>query len=375
MPRHVYVHVPFCARRCSYCDFAIAVRKTVPVEAFVAGIGRELALRFGEGAEAGRERDIETLYLGGGTPSRIGPDGVRRLVDTIRTAWVIAPGAEVTIEANPEDVSEESAHAWREAGINRVSLGVQSFDDRVLSWMHRTHDAAQVALAAAALGSAGFGDWSLDLIFALPPEVQRTWADDLRRAIDLGPSHISCYGLTVEPHTPLVRWRERGIVHDADEDRYEAEFLLTDEALGAAGFEHYEVSNYAKPGRRARHNSSYWQRVPYAGLGPSAHSFDGETRRWNEREYVAWQQAVDIGSDPVGGAEVLTPEDRSLEIAYLGLRTVDGLAVSGPDLERVAVWERHGWAALRDSVVTLTPTGWLRLDALVADLTGLRSRY
>lgn len=350
----------------------------MPTNDFVAGVRREVELRFGHHgtSEARRdERDVDTLYLGGGTPSRLGPDGVRQLVDTIRSHRAIAPDAEVTIEANPEDVTGEAAHAWREAGINRVSLGAQSFNDQVLTWMHRTHDAAQVARAVAALGAAGISDWSLDLIYALPPEVQRDWADDLAQAIALGPSHISCYGLTMEPHTPLVRWRERGLVHDADEDRYEAEFLLADESLGAAGFEHYEVSNYAKPGRRARHNSSYWQRVPYAGLGPSAHSFDGETRRWNEREYAAWQQAVDSGSDPVGGAEVLTPEDRSLEVAYLGLRTVDGLAVSGPGLERAAVWERHGWAALRDSVVTLTPTGWLRLDALVADLTGLRSRY
>jgi oxygen-independent coproporphyrinogen-3 oxidase len=368
--RHVYVHVPFCARRCSYCDFAIAVRRSVPVDDFVEALDRELTLRADVGAGT-----VETIYLGGGTPSRLGPEGVRRVLDVVRARFPPEPDAEVTIEANPEDVTPADAAQWREAGVTRVSLGIQSFDDDVLRWMHRTHDAARAADAASFLRLAGFDDWSLDLIFALPPEVQRSWADDLRQAIELDPAHISCYGLTIEPHTPLVRWRERGQVHDADEERYEAEFLEAHRLLTDAGYEHYEVSNYARPGRRARHNSAYWRRVPYLGLGPSAHSFDGSIRRWNTREYAAWQERILAGQEPVEGTESLDANAVAMEMAYLGLRTSAGLPIDDVNAGDFARWSDRGWAATVDGVGRLTPSGWLRLDALVADLTDFRSRY
>lgn len=368
-PRHVYVHVPFCARRCSYCDFAIAVRRTVPVDDFVDALEREVRSRFGQGAGK-----IDTLYLGGGTPSRLGQDGLRRVLDTVRRRFPTAPGAEVTIEANPDDLSADAASSWRDAGVTRVSLGVQSFDDGVLRWMHRTHDAAQAERAASILREQGFDDWSLDLIFALPPEVNRSWSDDLRRALELEPAHISCYGLTVEPHTPLLRWRERGDVHEADEERYEEEFLEADAVLTAAGYEHYEVSNYARPNRRATHNSAYWRRVPYIGLGPSAHSFDGTVRRWNAREYVAWREQVLSGLDPVEGTESPDPAAVAIEEAYLGLRSSIGLVVSAANASDFNRWRERGWADVVEGIGRLTPTGWLRLDALVADLTDVRSR-
>jgi oxygen-independent coproporphyrinogen III oxidase len=345
--RHVYVHVPFCARRCSYCDFAIAVRRTVPVDDFAEALDRELALRFG---------------------------GVRRVLDLVRSRFTPEDGAEITIEANPDDVSRADARGWRDAGVNRVSLGVQTFDDQVLRWMHRTHNAAQAVDAAKILHETGFDDWSLDLIFALPPEVERSWTHDLERAIALAPSHISSYGLTVEPHTPLLRWRERGQVHDADEERYEAEFLEADRALSRAGYEHYEVSNYARSGRHARHNSAYWRRVPYIGVGPSAHSFDGETRRWNVREYVAWRERTLSGVDPVEGAESLDAAAVAIERAYLGLRTSQGLPIHEGNARDFGRWSDRGWADMVDGVGRLTPQGWLRLDALIADLTDLRSR-
>jgi oxygen-independent coproporphyrinogen-3 oxidase len=368
--RHVYVHVPFCARRCSYCDFAIAVRRSVPVEDFADAIARELRTRFGD-----ERHGVDTIYLGGGTPSRLGADGIQRLLDLVRTNFAPAPGAEITMEANPEDVSAADAARWREAGVTRVSLGVQSFDDDVLRWMHRTHDAGQAVRAASMLREAGFDDWSLDLIFALPPEVERSWSGDLARAIDLGPPHISSYGLTIEPHTPLLRWRERGQVHDAGEDRYEAEFLEADTVLTEAGFEHYEISNYARPGRRAIHNSAYWRRVPYVGLGPSAHGFDGSARRWNLREYVAWRERTLLGQDPVEGTESLDPVAIAIEEAYLGLRTSTGLPVSDANAGDFDRWRDQGWAAVVDGIGRLTPSGWLRLDALVGDLTDVRSRY
>ncbi|CAG1773248.1 partial Heme chaperone HemW, partial [uncultured bacterium] len=278
------------------------------------------------------------------------------------------------IEANPEDVSLDAARQWRDAGITRVSLGVQSFNDDVLRWMHRTHDARQVDRAADSLRQAGLNDWSLDLIFALPSEVQRSWTDDLRRAVALEPPHISAYGLTVEPHTPLLRWRERGQVHDAGEEQYETEFLAADQVLGEAGFEHYEVSNYAKPGRRARHNSAYWDRVPYVGLGPSAHSFDGVVRRWNTREYAAWLQQTATGTDPVGGKEVVEGDSVAIEEAYLGLRSSKGLRLSPANEVHFERWRDRGWAVVVDGIGRLTPAGWLRLDSLVAALTNVRSR-
>jgi oxygen-independent coproporphyrinogen-3 oxidase len=367
--RHVYVHVPFCARRCSYCDFAIAVRRVTPVDAFLDSISREIELR--AGAE---QTPVDTIYCGGGTPSRLGPDGVQRLLDIVRRRFRPERGAEVTLEANPEDVDLPAARAWRAAGVNRVSLGVQSFDDQVLRWMHRTHDAGQARNAVHVLRDAGFEDWSLDLIFALPPEVTRDWTADLDQALALEPPHVSCYGLTVEPHTPLERWRSRGQVHDADEERYAEEFLEADLTLTARGYEHYEVSNYSMPGHRARHNSAYWLRVPYAGFGPSAHSFDGVTRRWNLREFAAWQERLSVGVDPVGGTEVVSAESAALESAYLGLRSLNGIAVTPATAGEFALWRDRGWASVVDGMCRLTPSGWLRLDAIVARLTDVRSR-
>lgn len=370
--RHLYVHVPFCARRCSYCDFAIAVRRRVPASEFVAAISREIDLRLPGGAPAG---SLETLYLGGGTPSRLGPEGVARLIDAILGRFGLSSGAEVTIEANPEDVDAASAAAWKRAGVTRISLGVQSFDDRALRWMHRTHDATRALAAVHALRDAGFEDWSLDLIFALPREVERSWSRDLDQALALDPPHVSCYGLTVEPHTPLRRWRERGVVHEADEERYEADFLEAHRRLTAAGLIHYEVSNYALPGRTARHNAAYWRRVPYLGFGPSAHSFDGNERRWNEREYAAWLSRVEAGEDPVGGREQLPAAAVELEEAYLGLRTSSGVPVQPGTGLLFRQWSDHGWATVVDGVGMLTPAGWLRLDALAGALTSVRSRY
>jgi oxygen-independent coproporphyrinogen-3 oxidase len=367
--RHVYVHVPFCARRCSYCDFAIAVRRVVPISEYVDALRAELARRFDAAAS-----ELDTLYLGGGTPSRLGGDGVARALDAVRGRFALAEGAEVTIEANPDDVSPEAARAWAAAGVNRVSLGSQSFDARVLEWMHRTHDVGQIGRAVDAVRAAGIDNISLDLIFAVPAALDRDWDRDLAHALALEPSHLSLYGLTIEPGTPLGRWHERGTVTEADEDRYADEFMRAHETMRGAGFEHYEVSNFGRPGRRSRHNSSYWQGVPYVGLGPAAHGFDGVTRRWNAASYTEWVRMLAAGEDPAAGDETLTPADRVAETVYLGLRTTDGLALEPDEESRVRAWIDAGWAGLDGDRLRLTATGWLRLDALAADLTVLRSR-
>jgi oxygen-independent coproporphyrinogen III oxidase len=372
LPRHVYVHVPFCARRCVYCDFSIAVRRDVPVDEYVRAVGREIDIRF----PSGDPWFASTLYLGGGTPSRLGGAGVARLMEALARRVGVDPDAEVTLEANPDDVTPDAVRAWRDAGINRISLGAQSFDDDVLRWMHRTHAASQIGRAIDAARAAGIDDVSLDLIFSLPETVARSWNADLAAALALEPAHVSLYGLTVEPHTPLGRRRARGEVTESPDERYESEFLAAHDALTDAGFEHYEVSNFARPGRRARHNSAYWTRVPYVGLGPSSHGFDGAERRWNVAAYTEWCAQVASDIDPAAGCEMLTDEEIAAERVYLGLRTVDGLRLTDGEADRVSTWIEHGWARREGpSRVVLTPLGWLRLDALAADLTVDRSRY
>lgn len=372
LPRHLYIHVPFCARRCSYCDFSIAVRSIVPVDEYVGAIARELRMR----SRSAARWELDTLYLGGGTPSKLGGPGVARLLDAVRERAALAPDAEVTLEANPEDASADAARAWRDAGVTRLSLGAQSFDERVLAWMHRTHDAAAIGRAVDAARAAGFANLSLDLIFALPESLERDWVRDLQAALALAPEHLSVYGLTVEPATPLARWRERGNVEEAPESRYEREFLLAHDTLAAAGFEHYEVSNYARAGREARHNAAYWRGVPYAAVGPSAHAFDGDTRRWNLAAYSAWLAAVVAGDDPIEGQERLSADSRALEAAYLGLRTARGLHLLPGEPAKLQPWLDAGWASIdSDETLRLTPLGWLRLDALTQYLTSIRSRY
>ena len=369
-PRHLYVHVPFCARRCSYCDFSIAVRRDVPVADYVDGIRRELVLR----GHTSDRMELDTLYLGGGTPSRLGGAGVAELLATIRQHAHWNDSAEVTLEANPDDVTAESARLWRSAGINRVSLGAQSFSPPALEWMRRTHDADQIGAAVVHLREAGIAQLSLDLIFALPEEVPRDWSDDLQRALALRPDHISLYGLTVEPHTPLGHWRDRGELTESPDTRYESDFLLAHSTLGAAGFEHYEVSNYALPGARARHNSSYWRHVPYDALGPAAHRFDGARRSWNVAPYAEWLRRLRAGIDPTDGSELLSTTDVDAERTYIALRTTDGLVLTDETRASTERWREAGWARIVKDRLQLTALGWLRLDALAVDLTHAGSR-
>jgi oxygen-independent coproporphyrinogen-3 oxidase len=369
-PRHLYVHVPFCARRCSYCDFAIAVRDDVPVDAYLAGIAAELRLRFPEDDRW----ELDTLYLGGGTPSRLGGAGVAQLLELLRRRIVLAQDAEVTLEANPDDVHSDNVAAWSAAGVNRVSLGTQSFDNGALSWMHRVHDASQAIDAVRRVREAGIDNVSVDLIFALPETLGRSWERDLACTLALAPTHVSLYGLTIEHATPLGRWVARGEVAESPEERYEAEFLQAHQAMTAAGFEHYEVSNFALPGRRSRHNSAYWSGVPYAGIGPSAHGFDGFGRRWNVAPYEQWRRRVASGEDPIAGSEVLTAENRLIELVYLGLRTSGGLRLSEQQVRVVRPWIEAGWASVEpDARLVLSAHGWLRLDALAQSLTAIRS--
>lgn len=360
---HLYIHVPFCARRCAYCDFSIAVRNVVPVERYIAALATEV-----DSYDTSLWQ-LDTLYLGGGTPSRLGGRGVAEVISMLRARVTIADAAEITIEANPDDLTVESAAAWHRAGVNRVSLGVQSFDEDVLRWMHRVHSAGQISRAVQMLRGAGITNVSIDLIFALPPEIKRDWSADLDRALALEPQHVSLYGLTVEAHTPLARWRERGAISEAPEESYETEFLLAHDRLGAAGLDHYEVSNFGRPGSRSRHNSAYWSGVPYIGLGPSAHGFDLRTRQWNVAAYAEWERRLASGQSAIEGFEILTEENRAAERVYLGLRTDAGLVATYAELALVRPWVAQGWAETRTGTIVLTPLGLLRLDALATFLT------
>lgn len=355
--QHLYLHVPFCVRRCSYCDFSIAVRKRIPTDEYVEAVLKEAA-----GLDNGER---ETIYFGGGTPSLLPPHAIAALLHEL-TSQRRTPHAarEVTIEANPEDVTVDSARAWRAAGINRVSLGAQSFDDTVLQWMHRSHDAARIGAAVHALRGAGIANISLDLIFALPDELQRDWERDLDMAIALRPNHLSLYGLTIEPRTPLDRWISRGATKVPDDDHYAEEYLTAHERLSVVGYQFYEVSNASLPGFRSQHNSAYWSGRPYVGLGPAAHSFDGTTRRWNLRAWEAYRRAIAEGRSPVESEEVLTKEQRELERVYLALRTDAGLPMT--DRYRpLPPLTAHGWLEVRAGRLKCTPEGWLRLDSLV----------
>jgi oxygen-independent coproporphyrinogen-3 oxidase len=371
LPPHLYVHVPFCGRRCSYCDFSIAVRRVVPVAEYLEGIHLELdGMLSGTITAPHAPAVLQTVYLGGGTPSRLGAAGVRQLMGLIARSATIAPDAEVTIEANPEDVTRETADVWVQAGINRVSLGAQSFDDQVLAWMHRTHDASQIGEAVRLLRAGGIANLSLDLIFALPPEVERDGENDLDAAVALEPDHISLYGLTVEPATPLQRWTAAGRVSAATEERYADEFIHAHERMAAEGFTHYEVSNFAQPGCQSRHNSAYWSGAAYAGIGPAAHSYDGERRRWNIKAYSHWLRILRQGGSVTAGEETLDSDTATAERIYLGLRTNNGYHVGAADRVAAEQWARAGWAVIDGDLVRLNAEGWLRLDSLAAGLTG-----
>jgi len=363
----LYVHVPFCARRCSYCDFAIAVRRAVPSERFAELI--ETEWRAGQ-ADPWWETSpsVETIYFGGGTPSHVEPEALARIIAAVRAERAVTAEAEVTLETNPDDVTDARAAAWRGLGITRISLGSQSFQPRVLTWMHRTHTPEQIALAVRSLRGAGFTNISLDLIYGLPAALERDWVADLDAALALEPEHLSLYALTVESGTALGKWTTRGTVQALTDDRVAGEYLEASARLVALGFEHYEVSNAARPGCRAGHNAGYWRRAPFLGLGPSAHSGLGRERRWNIREYEAWHRAIDAGESGTEGSEILDDAQVLLEERYLGLRTDGGVPMDLVPEDARAMWIREGWAETRSGRVRLTPEGWLRLDALVASL-------
>lgn len=368
-PRALYVHVPFCARRCSYCDFAVQAVRRAPTGEWLDAIEAELRL-YTERVGLGR-LELDTVYVGGGTPSLLGVGALPALLERIARHADVTAGAEVTAEANPESFTAELARDWRTAGVNRVSLGAQTFHEASLRWMGRLHGPDGPARAVAVARDAGFENISVDLIFGLPDRLGRDWGADLERALGLEPEHVSLYGLTAEPGAPLGRWVAEGRERMPDEDAYGAQYLLAAERLTAAGFRHYEVSNFALPDRESRHNRVYWSGGAYLGLGPGAHSYHAGRRWWNVRAWAAYAEALGRGDAPVEGEETVEGEAARLERTWLALRTAEGFPLGGASQRQrglAARWAEQGWATVSGEVVRLTPSGWLLLDRLAVEL-------
>ena len=310
----IYFHIPFCKRACSYCDFfkEIGTRRLDPL---VEAMHRELeARRDYLGGEA-----VRTRYFGGGTPSLCPPGTIRGLLEHAAELFDCSAAEETTLEANPDDLDEAYLAALREAGVDRLSIGIQSFDDDCLRLMNRRHTAAQAEEAVRAARRCGFGNITVDLIFGVPGFGGDVLRRTLHRTLELGAEHVSAYHLTVEPDTAFGRRAARGDFRAVDEEVSEREFLAVHDALCGAGYEHYEVSNYARPGFRARHNASYWHGAEYLGIGPAAHSYDGASRSWN----VASVERYIAGAPPEG--ERLTERDRRNEYVMTRLRTAEGI--------------------------------------------------
>lgn len=316
----VYVHIPFCASRCSYCDFFSTLRLDEVGHDYVEALIAEARLRKAEL----NGKPVKTLYMGGGTPSQLPLPLLARLIDGLKATLDLNAVQEFTLEANPDDVTPEWCAAVRALGVNRVSMGVQSFQDAVLRLVGRRHTARQAIDAVASLRHAGIDNISIDLIYGLPGQTLETWAESVRQAVDLRPQHISAYGLTYEPGTRLWQQRECGEVVEASEDQYLDMYRIMVGLLQVAGYEHYEISNFALPGYRSRHNSSYWNETPYLGLGAAAHSYDGTMRRSNPADLCGYIRRITSGQ-PACQVEDLAWWERYDERVMLGLRTADGV--------------------------------------------------
>ncbi len=327
----LYLHVPFCSAICPYCDFAVLVAPEERRRRFADLLIAESAQAAADGFEG-----FDTLYLGGGTPSLLEPDDLARLLEGVRRNLPIEDRAQISLEANPEDVTRERLAAWRELGVQVVSLGVQSFDAGELAFLGRRHTAEQSRASLELTLAAGFDTVSADLIYGLPEQSAGAWRRNLEAAIALGPDHLSCYQLTLHRKTRFGALHARGELAEFPEEAQAELFLLTHRFLGERGFPGYEVSSFAAAlEHRSRHNMKYWDHTPYLGLGPSAHSFDGRTRWWNVRKLASYERRLAAGERPREESEELSREALILERLMLGFRTCEGV-----DLERLR--RRHG---------------------------------
>lgn len=365
----LYFHIPFCHRACTYCDFhfSTSLRTKEPV---LSAMRKELAARVQEleGASLG------SIYFGGGTPSILPKEELGTLLGDVRNLVTVEPDAEIILEANPEDVSEASLEAWQDLGINRVSLGIQSFRDDRLRWMNRSHDAERSHRSIGLVSKAGLRTWTIDLIYGLPGMDLAEWDEQLAIALDHGMPHLSAYCLTVERRTALHHQIATGKVQLPTDAQQAAQFDHGVAKLADAGLVQYEISNFALDGHIAKHNTSYWQGVPYLGIGPAAHSFNGHKRRWNVANNARYAAAVEQGA-PYWEEETLTPVQRLNERLFTGLRTMWGVHLSelGDEFRKVNAQTIDRYLALdelqiREDRLMLTTKGRNFADRIASDL-------
>jgi oxygen-independent coproporphyrinogen-3 oxidase len=377
----IYVHVPFCSAICPYCDFAVTTPGGGRRRRYLPALLGEIEIIAGDpwrGAAVPPAAD--TIYLGGGTPSLLAPDELAEIVASLTARLDLAGEPWLGLEANPEDVTPARLDAWRRLGVRFLSLGVQSFDDVSLAFLGRRHIAAEARAAVAAALAAGIETVSVDLINGLPGQGVESWSRELEAAAALGPQHLSCYQLTVEAGTPFAAMRRGGGLRELPEEAQGELFRLTHAWLADHGFEPYEACNFAAaPAHRSRHNPKYWRHLPYLGLGPSAHSFDGRRRWWNHRQIGPWADAVARGRRPIEDEETLTAAQLALEELMLGLRTVEGVDLErfrtrhGIDLAaanqaRYATLRRQGLLVVEGGRLHATPNGLAVADGLARAL-------
>ena len=316
----IYVHIPFCKKRCTYCDFHFSTTFSTYREKLIQAICLELSLRSSELTNV----PIQSLYFGGGTPSLLTAEELQSIVHSVRLNYQLLEHAEITFEVNPEDANVDNLKAWKEAGINRLSIGLQSFQASDLSWMNRSHSTDEGEMAVRMAQEQGFDNISIDLIYGLPDLSNEQWLHHLERALKLNVQHISAYCLTIESKTALEHFVNNGKLKRPTEDQQGEQFDLLVRTLKQAGFEQYEISNFAKDQKYARHNSSYWNFTSYVGVGPSAHSFNGTQRRWNIANNSKYYQQVGKDDDWFEEA-TLSPTEKWNEFFLTGLRTKWGV--------------------------------------------------
>ena len=368
----IYVHIPFCKKACHYCDFHFATN-TKGIPELLQAIQLEAAMQRNYLTEK-----VNTIYFGGGTPSLVPEQELRTMIDTLNKIYTPVPDAEITLEANPDDITVEKAAAWKAMGINRLSIGIQSFFEQDLRWMNRAHTATQAMNCIDMVQAAGFKNITIDLIYGTPGLTDEQWKENINRALAFGVPHLSCYALTVEPKTALAKMIADKTVANVDADQQARHFVLLLELLGQAGFEQYEISNFAKPGFRSRHNSAYWQGSHYLGLGPSAHSFNGTSRQWNIRNNALYINSISRGFIPYE-SETLTDTQQLNEYIMTSLRTIEGISMEHIKLgwgealseELLLAAKKHldkGHIILNGSRIQLSNSGRFLADGIASDL-------
>ena len=369
----VYFHIPFCQRRCIYCDFYSTTQSARKAE-YVEALCAELHLRRGY---LKGER-IDTIYFGGGTPSQLGFREFRRVFDALHRDYEVSPLAEITLEANPDDLSPAYIARLRELPFNRLSMGIQTFDEELLKKLHRRHTARQAVEAFGECRRAGFDNISIDLMYGLPGENREGWKADLEQVLALRPEHVSAYHLIYEEGTPLWQMREEHRVTEADEDLSVSLFAMLIRAMKAAGYQHYEISNFCLPGLYSRHNSSYWVGTPYLGCGASAHSYDGRSRQWNMASLEKYIESINKGNLPAEREE-LDLYTRYNDRVVTGLRTMWGLSLTQVEadfgrtlldycLKMARPHLGAGTLERKDNVLRITEKGVFVSDGIMSDL-------